>query len=200
MHNNRCAVIPFLPNNFLSSTPPPFSGSSDEVSVEQESEDDINSSRSSLDKQAHHRANTTIHVCWHRNTSVSMSDHSLAVEVLLLCPRYPLPRMHARLINRLKKAFVTAATATTVEWWSLEDTCLHSGLKPVFSASLTPPCCFPWVLIFGFFFFFTFGILVPPSPPSHACAACDANMSRLEFGRLKQNPVSPPSCARLTLF
>ncbi|XP_016119771.1 FERM, RhoGEF and pleckstrin domain-containing protein 2-like [Sinocyclocheilus grahami] len=55
--------------------------SSDEVSLEQESEDDMNSSRCSLDKQSHHRANTTMHVCWHRNTSVSMSDHSLAVEV-----------------------------------------------------------------------------------------------------------------------
>ncbi|XP_061097117.1 FERM, ARHGEF and pleckstrin domain-containing protein 2-like isoform X2 [Conger conger] len=54
--------------------------SSDEVSLEQESEDDTHSSRSSLDKQTHHRANTTMHVCWHRNTSVSMSDHSLAVE------------------------------------------------------------------------------------------------------------------------
>ncbi|XP_053083409.1 FERM, ARHGEF and pleckstrin domain-containing protein 2 isoform X1 [Pangasianodon hypophthalmus] len=54
--------------------------SSDEVSLEQESEDDVNSSRCSLDKQSHHRANTTMHVCWHRNTSVSMSDHSLAVE------------------------------------------------------------------------------------------------------------------------
>ncbi|XP_077573286.1 FERM, ARHGEF and pleckstrin domain-containing protein 2 isoform X2 [Stigmatopora nigra] len=59
--------------------------SSDEVSLEQESEDEMNSSRTSLDKQAnhnhhHHRANTTMHVCWHRNTSVSMSDHSLAVE------------------------------------------------------------------------------------------------------------------------
>lgn len=60
---------------------PPL-GSSDEVSLEQESEDDMNSSRTSLDKQTHHRANTTMHVCWHRNTSVSMSDHSLAVEVL----------------------------------------------------------------------------------------------------------------------
>uniref|UniRef100_A0A4W6DCF5 FERM, ARH/RhoGEF and pleckstrin domain protein 2 n=1 Tax=Lates calcarifer TaxID=8187 RepID=A0A4W6DCF5_LATCA len=60
--------------------PPPLSGSSDEVSLEQESEDDMNSSRTSLDKQTHHRANTTMHVCWHRNTSVSMSDHSLAVE------------------------------------------------------------------------------------------------------------------------
>ncbi|RXN01410.1 hypothetical protein EOD39_6905 [Acipenser ruthenus] len=55
-------------------------GSSDEVSLEQESEDDTHSSYSSLDKQTHHRANTTMHVCWHRNTSVSMSDHSLAVE------------------------------------------------------------------------------------------------------------------------
>ncbi|MGH0154340.1 UNVERIFIED_CONTAM: hypothetical protein FKN15_027177 [Acipenser sinensis] len=54
--------------------------SSDEVSLEQESEDDTHSSHSSLDKQTHHRANTIMHVCWHRNTSVSMSDHSLAVE------------------------------------------------------------------------------------------------------------------------
>uniref|UniRef100_A0A452GV75 FERM, ARHGEF and pleckstrin domain-containing protein 2 n=1 Tax=Gopherus agassizii TaxID=38772 RepID=A0A452GV75_9SAUR len=54
--------------------------SSDEVSLEQESEDDIQSSRSSLDRQSHHRANTTVHVCWYRNTSVSMTDHSVAVE------------------------------------------------------------------------------------------------------------------------
>ncbi|GCB74999.1 hypothetical protein scyTo_0020303, partial [Scyliorhinus torazame] len=54
--------------------------SSDEVSLEQESEDDTHSSHSSLDKQTHHRANTTMHVCWHRNTSVSMLDHSVAVE------------------------------------------------------------------------------------------------------------------------
>ncbi|KFP06295.1 FERM, RhoGEF and pleckstrin domain-containing protein 2, partial [Calypte anna] len=54
--------------------------SSDEVSLEQESEDDIHSSRSSLDRQSHHRANTTMHVCWYRNTSVSMTDHSVAVE------------------------------------------------------------------------------------------------------------------------
>uniref|UniRef100_A0AAV2KT63 PH domain-containing protein n=1 Tax=Knipowitschia caucasica TaxID=637954 RepID=A0AAV2KT63_KNICA len=59
--------------------------SSDEVSLEQESEDDMNSSRTSLDKQTHHRSNTTMHVCWHRNTSVSMTDHSQAVE---LPPRY----------------------------------------------------------------------------------------------------------------
>uniref|UniRef100_A0A8C5CVG6 FERM, ARH/RhoGEF and pleckstrin domain protein 2 n=1 Tax=Gadus morhua TaxID=8049 RepID=A0A8C5CVG6_GADMO len=60
------------------STLPPFSIYP--VSVEQESEDEMSSSHGSLDKQAHHRANTTLHVCWHRNTSVSMSDHSLAVE------------------------------------------------------------------------------------------------------------------------
>uniref|UniRef100_A0A8C3ND00 FERM, ARHGEF and pleckstrin domain-containing protein 2 n=1 Tax=Geospiza parvula TaxID=87175 RepID=A0A8C3ND00_GEOPR len=54
--------------------------SSDEVSVEQESEDDIHSSRSSLDRQSQPRANTTVHVCWYRSTSVSMADHSAAVE------------------------------------------------------------------------------------------------------------------------
>lgn len=35
----------------------------------------------SPEKQIQHRANTTMHVCWHRNTSVSMRDHSIAVEV-----------------------------------------------------------------------------------------------------------------------
>uniref|UniRef100_A0A4W3IEB9 FERM, ARHGEF and pleckstrin domain-containing protein 2 n=1 Tax=Callorhinchus milii TaxID=7868 RepID=A0A4W3IEB9_CALMI len=69
-----CLLFLFMP------LPSFFSGSSDEVSVEQESEDDTHSSRSSLDKQTHHRANTTMHVCWHRNTSVSMMDHSVAVE------------------------------------------------------------------------------------------------------------------------
>uniref|UniRef100_A0A8C5C203 FERM, ARH/RhoGEF and pleckstrin domain protein 2 n=1 Tax=Gadus morhua TaxID=8049 RepID=A0A8C5C203_GADMO len=51
-----------------------------DIFFDQESEDEMSSSHGSLDKQAHHRANTTLHVCWHRNTSVSMSDHSLAVE------------------------------------------------------------------------------------------------------------------------
>uniref|UniRef100_A0A8D0D1Y0 FERM, ARHGEF and pleckstrin domain-containing protein 2 n=1 Tax=Sander lucioperca TaxID=283035 RepID=A0A8D0D1Y0_SANLU len=75
IHTFKCRINPFLPFKQL-----PVSGSSDEVSLEQESEDDMNSSRTSLDKQTHHRANTTMHVCWHRNTSVSMSDHSQAVE------------------------------------------------------------------------------------------------------------------------
>ncbi|XP_072429267.1 FERM, ARHGEF and pleckstrin domain-containing protein 2 isoform X4 [Chiloscyllium punctatum] len=62
--------------------------SSDEVSLEQESEDDTHSSHSSLEKQIHHRANTTMHVCWHRNTSVSMLDHSVAVEFSVPLPSH----------------------------------------------------------------------------------------------------------------
>uniref|UniRef100_A0A8C9SUT8 FERM, ARHGEF and pleckstrin domain-containing protein 1 n=1 Tax=Scleropages formosus TaxID=113540 RepID=A0A8C9SUT8_SCLFO len=46
----------------------------------QESEDDLSASRTSLERQVPHRGNTTVHVCWHRNTSVSMVDFSLAVE------------------------------------------------------------------------------------------------------------------------
>uniref|UniRef100_A0A7N9ANG3 FERM, ARHGEF and pleckstrin domain-containing protein 1 n=1 Tax=Mastacembelus armatus TaxID=205130 RepID=A0A7N9ANG3_9TELE len=46
---------------------------------EQEMEDELCSSRSSLERQGH-RGNTTVHVCWHRNTSVSMVDFSVAVE------------------------------------------------------------------------------------------------------------------------
>lgn len=52
-----------------------------ESTVEQESEDDLSASRNSLDRQVPHRGNTTVHVCWHRNTSVSMVDFSIAVEV-----------------------------------------------------------------------------------------------------------------------
>ncbi|XP_041055794.1 FERM, ARHGEF and pleckstrin domain-containing protein 1 isoform X1 [Carcharodon carcharias] len=64
-------------------TPSPSDGppkSPDETSVEHESEDDLSASRTSLERQSPHRGNTTMHVCWHRNTSVSMVDYSIAVE------------------------------------------------------------------------------------------------------------------------
>ncbi|XP_036400732.1 FERM, ARHGEF and pleckstrin domain-containing protein 1-like isoform X2 [Megalops cyprinoides] len=51
-----------------------------DMTVDQESEDDLSASRTSLERQAPHRGNTTVHVCWHRNTSVSMVDFSIAVE------------------------------------------------------------------------------------------------------------------------
>ncbi|CAL8268101.1 unnamed protein product [Lota lota] len=52
----------------------------EDSSAEAESEDDTAPPRGSLEKPAPHRANTTVHVCWHRNTSVSMLDFSIAVE------------------------------------------------------------------------------------------------------------------------
>lgn len=67
------ADLPFLPP-----------GLSEDGGVEQESEDELGGSRSSLERQGH-RGNTTVHVCWHRNTSVSMVDFSVAVEVTTLC-------------------------------------------------------------------------------------------------------------------
>lgn len=51
------------------------------TAADQESEDDLSASRTSLERQAPHRGNTMVHVCWHRNTSVSMVDFSVAVEV-----------------------------------------------------------------------------------------------------------------------
>ncbi|XP_075446937.1 FERM, ARHGEF and pleckstrin domain-containing protein 1 isoform X2 [Ascaphus truei] len=64
---------------FLASSPP--DGKSPEESpADQESEDDLTASRTSLERQSPHRGNTTVHVCWHRNTSVSMIDFSFAVE------------------------------------------------------------------------------------------------------------------------
>lgn len=53
---------------------------SEDGGVELESEEELSGSRSSLERQSH-RGNTTVHVCWHRNTSVSMVDFSIAVEV-----------------------------------------------------------------------------------------------------------------------
>ncbi|KAF7669204.1 hypothetical protein LDENG_00233340 [Lucifuga dentata] len=52
---------------------------SEDGGAEQESEEELCGSRSSLERQGH-RGNTTVHVCWHRNTSVSMVDFSVAVE------------------------------------------------------------------------------------------------------------------------
>uniref|UniRef100_A0A671R834 FERM, ARHGEF and pleckstrin domain-containing protein 1 n=1 Tax=Sinocyclocheilus anshuiensis TaxID=1608454 RepID=A0A671R834_9TELE len=53
---------------------------------EVESEDDLCGSRTSLARNGNNsgntlnRGNTTAHVCWHRNTSVSMLDFSIAIE------------------------------------------------------------------------------------------------------------------------
>lgn len=73
------------PSGEQRSEAPPFATSTespDEATVaDQESEDDLSASRTSLERQAPHRGNTMVHVCWHRNTSVSMVDFSVAVEV-----------------------------------------------------------------------------------------------------------------------
>uniref|UniRef100_A0A672LEI8 FERM, ARHGEF and pleckstrin domain-containing protein 1 n=1 Tax=Sinocyclocheilus grahami TaxID=75366 RepID=A0A672LEI8_SINGR len=54
--------------------------SPEESSADQESDDDLSTSQTSLERQTPHRGNTTVHVCWHRNTSVSMVDFSVALE------------------------------------------------------------------------------------------------------------------------
>ncbi|CAH1780617.1 unnamed protein product [Owenia fusiformis] len=43
-------------------------------------QDDQTAALSGGEKQIQHRANTTMHVCWHRNTSVSIHDHYVAIE------------------------------------------------------------------------------------------------------------------------
>ncbi|PWA33809.1 hypothetical protein CCH79_00017222 [Gambusia affinis] len=67
------------PNAELLSTSPPDTKPLDDAGAELESEEELCGSRSSLERQSH-RGNTTVHVCWHRNTSVSMVDFSVAVE------------------------------------------------------------------------------------------------------------------------
>uniref|UniRef100_A0A452VMG1 FERM, ARHGEF and pleckstrin domain-containing protein 1 n=1 Tax=Ursus maritimus TaxID=29073 RepID=A0A452VMG1_URSMA len=65
---------------FLASSPPDNKSPDEAAVADQESEDDLSASRTSLERQAPHRGNTMVHVCWHRNTSVSMVDFSVAVE------------------------------------------------------------------------------------------------------------------------
>nr|XP_021585534.1 FERM, ARHGEF and pleckstrin domain-containing protein 1 isoform X1 [Ictidomys tridecemlineatus] len=65
---------------FLASSPPDNKSPDEATTADQESEDDLSASRTSLERQAPHRGNTMVHVCWHRNTSVSMVDFSVAVE------------------------------------------------------------------------------------------------------------------------
>uniref|UniRef100_A0A669DG44 FERM, ARHGEF and pleckstrin domain-containing protein 1 n=1 Tax=Oreochromis niloticus TaxID=8128 RepID=A0A669DG44_ORENI len=64
-----------LSNNLLT-----FPECPEDSSVEAESEDDMTAPHASLEKPTPHRGNTMVHVCWHRNTSVSMVDFSIAVE------------------------------------------------------------------------------------------------------------------------
>ncbi|KAG8525111.1 FERM, ARHGEF and pleckstrin domain-containing protein 1 [Galemys pyrenaicus] len=66
---------------FLAGSPPDSKSPEEAGAADQESEDDLSASRTSLERQAPHRGNTMVHVCWHRNTSVSMVDFSVAVEV-----------------------------------------------------------------------------------------------------------------------
>ncbi|XP_068602111.1 FERM, ARHGEF and pleckstrin domain-containing protein 1 [Brachionichthys hirsutus] len=56
------------------------SKSPEDSAVEAESEDDVAASQTSLERPAPHRGNTMVHVCWHRNTSVSVADFSVAME------------------------------------------------------------------------------------------------------------------------
>lgn len=64
----------------LASSPPDNKSPDEATAADQESEDDLSASRTSLERQAPHRGNTMVHVCWHRSTSVSMVDFSIAVE------------------------------------------------------------------------------------------------------------------------
>ncbi|XP_070319810.1 FERM, ARHGEF and pleckstrin domain-containing protein 2 isoform X3 [Odocoileus virginianus] len=55
-------------------------GSPNEASLEPEPEDEAGGAQGSVAGMGQRRANTTVHVCWCRHTSVSRADHSAAVE------------------------------------------------------------------------------------------------------------------------
>lgn len=55
-----------------------FKGSSDEIM------DQCGTEASTQTKPQSQRSNTTVHVCWHRSTSISMKDELISVEVSTL--------------------------------------------------------------------------------------------------------------------
>jgi len=57
----------------------PSLGSSEEVLDKTGATDD--SVANGKERTQQQRSNTTVHVCWHRNTSISTRDHLLALEV-----------------------------------------------------------------------------------------------------------------------
>lgn len=62
-------------------------GSSEEVLDKTGAAEDSSLGASGKERTQQQRSNTTVHVCWHRNTSISSRDHLLALEVCvtLLC-------------------------------------------------------------------------------------------------------------------
>ncbi|ROI15742.1 FERM, RhoGEF and pleckstrin domain-containing protein 2 [Anabarilius grahami] len=163
--------------------------SSDEMSLEQESEDDMNSSRCSLDKQSHHRANTTMHVCWHRNTSVSMSDHSLAVEglkanilthfvssvPLLFCSLLPF------LSSSLSLHHIICPSSCLHLFLCLRSVCLPACLLSVFSSPAASPELPPRYLL---------GQGQRPNTITHVCWYRNQNLSLNDYLRMNQNQLS----------
>lgn len=66
----------------LYSYPYSLIGSSEEVLDKTGATEDTHASTSGKERTQQQRSNTTVHVCWHRNTSISSRDQLLALEVL----------------------------------------------------------------------------------------------------------------------
>ncbi|NXE81088.1 FARP1 protein, partial [Cochlearius cochlearius] len=109
---------------------------------DQESEDDLSASRTSLERQSPHRGNTTVHVCWHRNTSVSMIDFSIAVEVSASEPSQlqlqTRSRMTISFLLLLNKRAIPAFDLAAFSIVSLQDNHPLASL-PLLGYSLTIP-------------------------------------------------------------
>ncbi|XP_023243651.1 FERM, ARHGEF and pleckstrin domain-containing protein 2-like, partial [Centruroides sculpturatus] len=69
-------------DNIVHSNRSCFSDSSDELAEKTESSYSVHehaAGSTSAEKQVQHRSNTTVHVCWHRNTSVGRDDYKRAL-------------------------------------------------------------------------------------------------------------------------
>ena len=59
-------------------------GGSSEAVEESSAEGSVMLSAAERQNQIQHRANATVHVCWHRNTSVSAKDMHTSLQVYCL--------------------------------------------------------------------------------------------------------------------
>jgi FERM/RhoGEF/pleckstrin domain protein 2 len=60
-----------------------LTGSSEEVLDKTGAAEDSSVGINGKERTQQQRSNTTVHVCWHRNTSISTRDHLLALEVFI---------------------------------------------------------------------------------------------------------------------
>lgn len=104
--------------------------------------DQLSNEASTQTKPQAQRSNTTVHVCWHRNTSISMGDELLAVEVIYCLNIYG--DLLTTFVSRTNFPGICcenlkAATVGRSSGWSLQNSAC-SSTRDAWTIFHWPPC------------------------------------------------------------